>query len=101
MGIRKENRKNHDEYEKVFHALAHPTRRHVLVVINAAGGQMTSGEIAARFPHKWPTVTRHMRLLEMAGLVSTSKTSREQVYSLDKEKLENTVGNWMSWFHQE
>lgn len=98
MGIRKDNRLTQDEYEKVFHALAHPTRRQVLVVINAAGGQMTSGEIAARFPHKWPTVTRHIRLLETAGMVSTAKSSREQIYSLDKSRLKGTVDNWMSWF---
>jgi DNA-binding transcriptional ArsR family regulator len=98
MSIRKAHRKNHDNYEKVFHALGHPTRRQVLVIINAAGGKMSAGEIAARFPHKWPTVTRHLRLLESAELVNTTKVSREQVYTLDKERLQTTLGNWMSWF---
>lgn len=98
MSIRKAYRKSHDDYEKVFHALGHPTRRQVLIIINAAGGKMGAGEIAARFPHKWPTITRHLRLLESANLVNTARISREQVYTLNKDLLQETVNNWMNWF---
>jgi DNA-binding transcriptional ArsR family regulator len=98
MSICTAHRKANDDYETVFHALSHPTRRQVLILLNAAGGRLTAGELAARFSHKWPTVTRHLRILEKAGLLTAAKSSREQLYSFERSRLENTIGNWMAWF---
>ena len=53
----------------MFTALAHHSRRTILLVLHLRGGEMTSGEIAGRFDHSWPTITRHLRILEQAGLV--------------------------------
>ena len=49
-----------DDFESVFKALAHASRRHVLIVLNARGGSMTAGEIASRFSCTWPTTSRRM-----------------------------------------
>ncbi|HMJ12152.1 MAG TPA: metalloregulator ArsR/SmtB family transcription factor, partial [Polyangiaceae bacterium] len=68
--------------EAVFTALAHASRRHVLLVLHFRGGQMTAGEIAERFACSWPTTTRHLRVLEAAGLVRVEKRGRERVYEL-------------------
>lgn len=86
------------EFEAVFAALAHASRRHVLIVLNARGGEMTAGEIARRFSCSWPTTTRHLRVLEGAGLVATERRGREIVYRLEREKLNNVVQSWMRWF---
>lgn len=87
-----------DEFEKIFKALAHASRRNILVVLNARGGEMTAGEITSRFEHKWPTITRHLRQLEYAGLVSVRKSGREQIYKLEKDRLNTVVKNWLKWF---
>jgi DNA-binding transcriptional ArsR family regulator len=86
------------DLERVFKALAHASRRHVLVVLNARGGSMTAGEIADRFSCTWPTTSRHLRILEKAGLVRVDKRGREWVYLLESERLRQVVGEWLNWF---
>jgi ArsR family transcriptional regulator, arsenate/arsenite/antimonite-responsive transcriptional repressor len=87
-----------EEFEQVFRALAHESRRHVLVVLNARGGSMTAGEIARRFSCSWPTTSRHLKVLVEAGLVGVEKRGREWVYILDADRLRRVVGGWLSWF---
>jgi DNA-binding transcriptional ArsR family regulator len=86
--------------ETVFNALAHAQRRQILLVLRFRGGAMTAGEIADRFSCSWPTTTRHLRILERAGLVRVKKQGRERVYHLDLQKLRNTVGKWLKWFDE-
>jgi len=62
-----------DDIEAVFAALAHPARRHILQVLAAHRGTMPAGELSGRFAHSWPTTTRHLRVLQEAGLVSVEK----------------------------
>ena len=42
------------DVDAVFAALAHASRRHILLVLHYRGGEMTAGEIAARFDCTWP-----------------------------------------------
>ncbi len=86
------------DFERVFKALAHESRRHILIVLNARGGSMTAGEIAGRFSCRWPTTTRHLRVLENAGLVRVAKRGREWVYILEFERIRRVVGGWLNWF---
>lgn len=81
----------------VVAALAHPARRQILLTLHFRGGVATAGEIAARFEHKWPTTTRHLRVLEDAGLLRQKKRGRTRVYTLDKSRLA-LVGEWLGWF---
>jgi DNA-binding transcriptional ArsR family regulator len=85
------------QLESVFAALAHASRRQILMVIWFRGGQMGSGEIAGRFHHAWPTISRHLRVLEEAGLVIPMREGRERRYRLDLDKLE-LVRGWLRWF---
>lgn len=78
-------------------ALAHPARRQILLTLHLRGGVATAGEIAARFEHRWPTTTRHLRVLEDAGLLQQEKRGRTRVYSLDKKRL-SLVSEWLAWF---
>ena len=90
-----------EAFEAVFGALAHQSRRTILTVLHARGGEMTSGEIASRFDCSWPTVTRHLRVLEAAGLVQVALRGRERVYRLDTVRLHEVAGGWLRRFYQE
>ena len=59
---------------------------------------MGAGEIARRFECSWPTTTRHLRLLESAGLVVVEKSGRARRYRLDAERLRKLAGGWIAWF---
>jgi DNA-binding transcriptional ArsR family regulator len=83
--------------EAVFTALAHPARRQILLTVHFRGGAMTAGEIAGRFAHAWPTTTRHLRVLEMAGLLEHTKQGRTRVYRIDRARL-GVVQEWLAWF---
>ena len=87
-----------EDLEVVFRALAHETRRHILIVLNARGGSMSAGEIAGRFSCTWPTTTRHLRILEQAGLVRVDKKGREWIYVLENERIQKVVKGWLKWF---
>lgn len=78
----------------MFAALAHPARRHVLQVLHARGGWLTAGELAGRFSHSWPTTTRHLRVLETAGLVVVATVGRERHVSLKQKKLRELLDLW-------
>jgi DNA-binding transcriptional ArsR family regulator len=69
------------------------------MTIHFRGGSATAGDIAARFEHKWPTTTRHLRVLEDAGLLRQEKHGRTRVYTLDKNRLA-LVTEWLGWFDQ-
>lgn len=87
-----------DDFEVVFAALAHDTRRHILAVLNARGGSMTAGDIAGRFSCAWPTVTRHLGVLLDAGLVRVEARGRERVYHLERDRLVSVTDGWMRAF---
>ena len=87
-----------DDFEAVFGALSHEARRRVLVVLLGRGGQMTAGQIVERFKCSWPTMTRHLGVLEEAGLVKVEKVGRERHYVLNNERLQRVVGDWLKWF---
>ncbi len=98
---RRDPRAELDELDVVFKALAHPSRRHVLLVLHFRGGEMSAGAIAARFACTWPTTTRHLNILRDAGLVRVERRGRERVYVLERERLRRLVGDWIGWFGEE
>lgn len=85
------------ELEAVLSALAHPSRRQILLILQFRGGQMSAGDIAKRFHHAWPTISRHLRLLEEAGLVAHEQEGRNRSYRLVTRKLD-VVREWLRWF---
>lgn len=87
-----------DEIEAVFAALAHESRRQILGVLHARGGRVRAGDIASRFACSWPTTTRHLRVLEQAGLVRVERAGRERFYALETERLRRVVGGWLAHF---
>jgi len=95
--LRRESKARMDAYEVVFAALAHPARRRILLTLNFEGGSMTAGEIAEMFEHSWPTTTRHIQVLESAGLLHHEQQGRIRVYHINRQRLK-LVRDWLSWF---
>ena len=84
----------------MFTALAHPARRRILLTLNFEGGSMTAGEIADMLEHAWPTTTRHIRVLESAGLLHHERDGRNRVYHIDRRRLE-LVRDWLAWLSKD
>src|SRR5262245_32091610 len=82
--------------DQIVAALAHPARRQILLAIHFRGASVTAGAIAARFAHKWPTTTRHLRVLEEAGLLRQEKRGRERHYTVVKKRL-GLLSEWLNW----
>jgi DNA-binding transcriptional ArsR family regulator len=57
-----------------------------------------AGDIAERFACSWPTTSRHLRVLEEAGLVRGEQEGRERFYVLEEERLREVAGGWLDVF---
>lgn len=68
-----------------FEALAHPHRRAIVTML--ADREASVAQIAARLPVSRPAVSRHLRILGEAGLVSGTAQGRRRVYRLDPEGM--------------
>ncbi len=86
-----------DAYEAVFNALAHPARRRILLTIHFNQGAMTAGDLAAMFVHAWQTTTRHLQVLEKAGLLRHERQGRMRIYRLERKQLA-LVSDWLAHF---
>jgi DNA-binding transcriptional ArsR family regulator len=85
------------EVDRVFMALAHEARRQMLILLGQSGDELPSGYLAARFPHSWPTTSRHLKVLEEAGLVAARRERRGSNYRLNREYLEHVVSGWLQY----
>ena len=75
--------------QKVFEALASPVRRKILAYLTP--GELTAGEIMARFDMSKPSVSQHLAILSDAGLVRSEKRGQYVHYSLVPDSLVNTL----------
>ena len=80
----------------MFLALAHGARRHVVALLGHLGGELSSGYLAAHFQHSWPTTTRHLKVLEEAGIVDVRREGRSARYRLNRDRLRSVVGSWLA-----
>ncbi len=71
--------------DRVFAALADPTRRAILARLTGADARVT--EIAGDFPISLNSISKHIRMLERAGLLRRSIVGRDHVLSLNPEPL--------------
>ena len=86
----------------VFQALADPTRRAILTLLQQ--GSQPVGSIARDFPISRPAISRHLRILREADLVSEIKVGRNRLYELNAAPL-RSVDDWLAhyrhmWQHQ-
>jgi DNA-binding transcriptional ArsR family regulator len=82
--------------ETVFAALANESRRNIVLLLSHLGDELPSGYLAARFQHSWPTTTRHLGVLEKAGLVEVRREGRGAFYRLNRDRVLQVVGTWLS-----
>jgi DNA-binding transcriptional ArsR family regulator len=84
-----------EEIEAVFAALAHEARRHIVLLLSHIGDELPSGYLAQRFQHSWPTTTRHLNVLEKAGIVEVRREGRSSFYRLNRDRVQRVVGGWL------
>jgi DNA-binding transcriptional ArsR family regulator len=79
--------------DRVFGALADPTRR--AIVSRLTDGDAGVVELAARFPISQPAISKHLRVLEEAGLVTRRREGRRNLCRLDARNL-RSVQQWVT-----
>ena len=75
-----------------FRAIADPTRRAILRLLRS--GPQTVGELATNFRTSRPAISKHLRLLRTAGLVTTQKNGAANICHLNAKPL-RTVSLWL------
>jgi DNA-binding transcriptional ArsR family regulator len=78
--------------DRVYGAIADPTRRKILATL--AGGDATIGALADRFPISFNGVSKHVKVLERAGLVRRTVVGREHYVRLRAQPLDSAA-RWL------
>jgi DNA-binding transcriptional ArsR family regulator len=81
--------------DDVFKALADPTRREIIQMLRK--GPLSSGEIAAKFPSAWATISRHLAILRDADLISAERNGNSIRYELNATVLQDLVAHIFDW----
>jgi DNA-binding transcriptional ArsR family regulator len=79
--------------DKVFEALSSGVRRKILAYLSATS--LTAGEIADRFDISKPSVSKHLGILENAGLIASEKKGQFVHYRLVEDNLVNTLNGFV------
>lgn len=79
--------------EKVFQALASIPRRKILAYLSKTS--LTAGEIAQRFDMSKPSLSKHLTILENAGLIRGEKKGQYIHYSIVQENILNTLNGYI------
>ncbi|MFO1183308.1 MAG: metalloregulator ArsR/SmtB family transcription factor [Bauldia sp.] len=82
-----------DTLDRTFHALGDASRRRMLAAI-AERRECTAGELGALCESAQPTVSRHLRVLQAAGLVARRKDGRHQRFTLAPTPMRQAQG-WL------
>ena len=86
-----------DHLSAVFGALADPTRRAILARL--ADGDLTVAELSAPFSVSQPAISRHLKVLEGAGLVSRSRRATARPSHLEAEPLQEATA-WLARYQE-
>src|SRR5919112_1925138 len=84
----------------VFRALADPSRRRLLDDLNARGGQ-TLRELCAGLDMARQSVSKHLAVLEAAGLVTTVRRGREKLHHLNAAPINAIAERWIDRYARE
>jgi DNA-binding transcriptional ArsR family regulator len=86
-----------EQLDAIFSALADPTRR--AIVARLAQGEATVQELAEPFPISLPAISRHLKVLERAGLIARGRAAQARPSSLQAETLAEAA-EWMGTIRQ-
>jgi DNA-binding transcriptional ArsR family regulator len=83
--------------DATFHALADPTRRAILERLSA--GEATVNELAAPFEMTLPAISKHLKVLEKAGLISRGRQAQWRPCRLEVQPLREAT-DWMEQYRK-
>jgi DNA-binding transcriptional ArsR family regulator len=86
---------NPDTLDAIFGALADPTRRAILARL--ASGEVTVNELAEPFAMSQPAVSKHLKVLERAGLIARGRDAQRRPCRLHPQALK-TVADWVAHY---
>ena len=87
----------HDQLSTVFGALADPTRRALLTRLTV--GDATVAELAAPFRVSQPAISRHLKVLEQAGLISRRRRATARLSHLEALPLREATA-WLARYQE-
>jgi ArsR family transcriptional regulator, arsenate/arsenite/antimonite-responsive transcriptional repressor len=79
--------------DNVFEALSSTVRRKILAYLSAT--ELSAGEIAERFDISKPSISKHLSVLENAGLIKSERRGQFIHYSLVRDNLVNTLNGYI------
>lgn len=91
------NSSNPDPLDATFAALADPTRRAILARL--AAGEATVTELAAPFEMSQPAISKHLKVLERAGLISRGRDAQRRPCRLEAQPLAE-ANRWLEAYRQ-
>jgi DNA-binding transcriptional ArsR family regulator len=86
-----------DTLSATFSALADPTRRAILARL--ALGETSVGELAQPFAISGPAITKHLKVLERAGLISRGRAAQQRPARLEPEALK-AASDWLAEYRR-
>ena len=86
-----------EQLNATFSALADPTRRAILARL--AAGEASVNELAEPFDMSLPAVTKHLKVLQRAGLISQGRNAQQRPCKLEAAPLQETV-DWIEQYRQ-
>jgi len=75
--------------DRIFEALASGPRRQILAYLSEA--ELSTSQLAERFAMSAPAISRHLSVLENAGLVSSERNGQFVMYRLNRDNLVNQL----------
>jgi DNA-binding transcriptional ArsR family regulator len=88
-------RSEDDRLSQIFAALANPTRRAILARL--AEGEATVNELAAPFNMSLPAISKHISVLERAGLITQGQKAQYRPCSIDVRPLQE-ISKWIEQY---
>ncbi len=88
---------NGRQLDRAFGALADPTRRAILARL--AEGDAGVLDVARPFPMSQPAITKHLRVLEDAGLISRHRLARRRMCHLEPQRLKQ-LSDWVGSYRE-
>lgn len=89
---------NEDGLNQTFAALADPTRRAIL--LRLAAGEATVAELSEPFALRQPTISKHLKVLERAGLIESGRDAQRRPRKLTRAALQDASG-WVEDFRKQ
>lgn len=84
-----------EAHADVFRAIADPTRRAILDRLRA--GPVPVNSLAGEFEQTRPAISKHLRVLREAALVTEKRSGRERLYQLEPRRLQ-LIASWIEGY---